>query len=124
MANWIFKISTGELFLSSSPSTVATGLYSGKGEGKNNPDLESVHNVGPIPEGWYTIGTPFSSSTHGPFCLPLIPDVTNEMYGRTGFLCHGDSREHPGEASEGCIIAPREIRETISQGSPRLQVIA
>ena len=39
--------------------------------------------------------------------MPLIPSPTNEMFGRSEFLIHGDSLEHPGAASEGCIILPR-----------------
>ena len=32
--------------------------YSGHGEGKNNPAMQKVPNVGPIPVGKYTIGQP------------------------------------------------------------------
>ncbi len=99
--------------------------YSGKGAGKNNPLLQEIHNVGPIPEGTYTIGVPHDSHTHGPFAIPLIPDGANEMFGRAGFLIHGDSIEHPGAASEGCIIMPRSVRERImSSGETTLEVIA
>ena len=38
---------------------------------------------------------------------------------------HGDSIEHPGAASEGCIIVARPIREQVwESGDRKLQVIA
>jgi hypothetical protein len=44
---------------------------------------------------------------------------------RTGFLIHGDSIEHPGTASHGCIIMPRAIREAIAQNDDHdLNVVA
>jgi len=91
---------------------VATG-YAGAGEGKNNPDMQEVHNVGPLPVGAYTISAPFNTVAHGPYVLRLTPDPANEMFGRAGFLIHGDSVAHPGTASEGCIILPRAIRVQI-----------
>mgnify|MGYP001549603940 CR=1 FL=1 len=42
------------------------------------------------------------------------PDNGNEMFGRSGFLIHGDSKKRPGEASNGCIILPAEDRRAIS----------
>jgi hypothetical protein len=102
---------------------VAIG-YSGKGEGKNNPDMQDVHNVGPLPKGKYTICAPVDTVTHGPYVLRLDPDADNEMFGRAGFLIHGDSVVHPGTASEGCIILGRSIREKIwTGGDHNLEVI-
>ena len=43
--------------------------------------------------------------------------------GRPIKLVHGDSKEHPGEASEGCIILPRDIRERLSTSRDRLLVV-
>ena len=62
---------------------------------------------------------------HGPFVLRLTPAPTNEMFGRDGFLIHGDSIEHPGSASHGCIILPRAIREAIAKSDDdTLHVVA
>lgn len=96
------------------------GGYSGCKEGKNCPEMQAVHNLGPIPKGIYRIGDPYDTETHGPFVLPLTPDVANVMWGRTGFLIHGDSTRDPGTASEGCIIQPRAVRELIHQSGDRL----
>jgi len=82
---------------------------------------------GPIPRGRYTIGAVEFADVdgpHGPFVLPLTPAAANEMFGRTGFLIHGDSIEHPGFASRGCIILARPTREAIAQsGDADLEVV-
>jgi hypothetical protein len=99
--------------------------YSGAGEGKNAPAMQSVHNVGPIPVGLYDIGDPVNTPRHGPFVLPLTPHAENEMFGRSEFLIHGDSIEHPGTASEGCIILNRIVRNTIhDSGDNLLRVVS
>jgi len=90
--------------------------YSGQPECKNDASKCSVHNAGPIPPGHYSIGAPVDTVTHGPYVLPLKPSSQNEMFGRSGFLIHGDSVVHPGTASEGCIILPRMVREAIYKG--------
>lgn len=102
---------------------LATG-YSGAGEGKNNPTEETVQNVGPIPEGFYDFQPPFDTDTHGPYVMRLIPDAGTHLYGRSGFMCHGDSVHFPGHASEGCIILPHFARKYIwDSGDHRLQVV-
>lgn len=107
---YVYSISTGEM--SRDGGVIATG-YSGQPSCKNDPEKCMVHNKGPIPPGRYSIGQPRDTASHGPFVLPLTPAEDNEMFGRSGFLIHGDSASHPGEASEGCIILPRAVRETI-----------
>lgn len=98
--------------------------YSGAGDGKNNPTFQDVHNVGPIPCGEYTFGEPVNSHVHGPYAIPLHPDIENEMFGRDAFMCHGDSLVDPGSASEGCIIQAREVRVRMWESSDhRLEVM-
>ena len=46
-------------------------------------------DIGPISRGVYKIGKPRKGPT--PFSLPLTPDPSNEMCGRSAFLIHGDS---------------------------------
>lgn len=113
---WIWEQKTGHLLFDG--ALVATG-YSGKAEGKNNPMMAAVPNQGPIPCGVYRIGDPFDSPSHGPYVLALSPDAANEMFGRGGFLIHGDSIEHAGNASEGCIILPKNIRSQIHLSNER-----
>jgi hypothetical protein len=114
---WIYEQKTGALRLND--NIVAKG-YSGHGDGKNNPEAESIHNVGPIPRGnWRISGPPVDTSTHGPFVLHLMALPETETFGRSGFLIHGDSMEHPGAASEGCVILARSVREYVWTSNDR-----
>ncbi len=119
---WTYAQKTGEL--QQNGESVATG-YSGTGAGKNNPDMENVPNAGPIPRGDWTIaGPPADSKDHGPYVLKLNPAQETDTHGRSGFLMHGDSREHPGSASHGCVILPRAVREEVWKSGDRdLQVV-
>lgn len=108
---WTYVQTSGALFDPEGRS-VADG-YSGAGDARNNPAMQSVPFRGPIPVGRYAICAPEDTVTHGPYVLPLTPFSTNEMFGRSGFLIHGDSLKHPGDASCGCIILGRIERELI-----------
>lgn len=113
---WEYYQSSGEI--KHNGVVVGTG-YSGKDKGKNNPHMESIPFIGPIPRGLYVIGKPRNTSSHGPFVLDLIPKGHNAL-GRSEFLIHGDSIKNPGKASEGCIILPRLIREKIAYSGDKL----
>lgn len=83
--------------------------YAGYGGGKNNPAMQRIKKLGPLPQGLYRIiGEPFVHERCGQFCLRLEPDPANKMYGRDGFLWHGDNGH--GTASEGCICSSGESR--------------
>lgn len=119
---WIWKQKTGILL---HDEEVAGSGYSGTGLGKNNPSWQHIKNTGPIPQGLYNVGAASDTPTHGPHVLPLYPSPENNMFGRSEFLIHGDSKEHPGTASRGCIILPRFVRELISEsGDLQLTVTA
>lgn len=119
---WVFQQSTGKL--KRDGNFVYQG-YAGKGDGKVNPNMESVPNIGPLPKGKYTIiGHPFRHPHTGSYSIRLQPDSHNKMFGRSGFLIHGDSKKHPGEASNGCIIMPLLIRQKIwTSGDRNLEVV-
>lgn len=98
--------------------------YSGFGPGKNNPNSQNLVGIGPIPRGAYLIGKEEEESdTHGPVAIHLIPLTGTETFGRSGFMIHGDSREHPGAASHGCIILDRSTREKVADGHDRLLIV-
>lgn len=120
---WTYRQTSGEL--SHDGSLVAKG-YSGHKEGVNNPLLQSVKCVGPIPQGsWEISGPPVDTENHGPFVLHLYPKTGTHTFGRSGFLMHGDSVAHPGNASEGCIIMNRATREQVwNSGDKDLEVTA
>lgn len=100
--------------------------YSGHEGGKNNPDAQKFSGIGPIPQGRWFIGPPQDSQTLGPYVMALNPAPSTNTFGRGGFYFHGDSTEHPGEGSHGCIaISPRSIREAIwKSGDHELTVVA
>jgi hypothetical protein len=120
---WTYAQKTGELQQDGKP--VAAG-YSGAGAGKNNPAMQDVPDVGPIPQGEWTIaGPPANTADHGPYVLKLNPAAGTVTFGRSGFLMHGDSKEHPGSASLGCIVLPRTVREKVWKSGDRdLEVLA
>lgn len=120
---WTYEQRTGRLY-DAQGTVFATG-YSGFGPGKNAPAWQDHRDVGPIPAGDYLIDAPqcvLQAGEHGPYVLPLVPDADNQMYGRSGFLIHGDGLgDHAGHASHGCIIiSPRGLREAIWQSRDRL----
>lgn len=117
---WYYSQSTGQLTRN---ERVAGIGYAGAGGGRNNPRMENVRDVGPIPRGTYQISRPRNSERRGPHVMDLSP-VGHNALGRTNFLIHGDSARHPGQASQGCIILPRLVRQQISgSGDNRLIVI-
>ena len=120
---WTYSQSSGEI-IADGGEVIGTG-YSGANQGKNNPLMQAVHNVGPCPQGTYNILEPRDTESHGPYAMPLAPDPGNQMFGRSGFLIHGDSVHAPGTASEGCIILARSVREQIwNSGDHQLTVPA
>jgi len=123
---WTFEITTGRLF-DPAGTEVSRGYAGGNcgknPEGRNNPDLCNVPNIGPLPPGFYTYGEPIEHSKLGAFAIPLIPDPANEMYDRKDFFMHGDT-PIPGNGSEGCIVQPRPWREAAHKSpDQRIQVV-
>lgn len=89
--------------------------YSGHGEGKNNPAMQSVRDVGPIPVGLWRVAEVIDQHPRlGPCVLRLEPCDGTETYGRTALCVHGDDIAHPGCGSDGCICAPRPGREVLA----------
>jgi hypothetical protein len=117
---WSYSQSSGAL--SHDGVFVGTG-YSGKGEGLDNPDLQDVPDEGPIPEGTYTIGPASTHPGKGPVVMELEPDPSNQMFGRSGFLIHGDNVEMNHTASDGCIILSHDIREQIDESEDRVLIV-
>lgn len=103
----------------------ASTLYSGHGSGLNNPALEAMANVGPIPAGlWRIIEWLDHYEDKGPIVARLEP-VGHDAHKRSGFLIHGDNSLSNHSASHGCIIADHDLR-TAMRAIPdfALQVVA
>ena len=86
--------------------------YAGRDNGRNNPALDHVRNVGPIPDGTYRVRLVKHRRFRDP-AFRLEPHITTIMHGRSGFLIHGDSAENPNNSSHGCIILGRPHREAV-----------
>jgi len=123
---WSYVVASGNL--SHDGTFVGTG-YSGHNDGTqngiNNSDLEQVHDIGPVPRGNWTI-SPFFDSTEGkgPIVARLDPNPGTDVFGRAGFMIHGDNAEGARTASHGCIILARPIRQQIqASGDTDLEVV-
>lgn len=117
---WRYKIRQGELWhLGTLVARGYSGLDDGDGvkepgEGKNDPSMIRVRNVGPLPPGSYQIhGPPFDGGHLGPDVLRLDPAPDNVMFGRSGFYIHADAVRLPGAASQGCVILDHATRHKI-----------
>lgn len=119
MAYFVYSQSTGRFYDGTNPErSVLMGIgYSGSGSDRNNPRSQSMPRRGPIPRGVYTVDRAKDHPRLGPISIPLIPWPTNQMFGRSAFLIHGDNAKGDGSASEGCIILGRNIREEIARKS-------
>lgn len=122
---WIYSIVQGALLHNAGgiDRLAAAGCYSGFGPAKNDPTRIREPGLGPIPCGAYLIGAESDNESHGPVALHLLPQTGTEVFGRSAFMVHGDSKQHPGAASHGCIIAPRAVREQMADGHDKLLVV-
>lgn len=123
---WVYEQSSGRLYAPDG-THAATG-YAGGNEGKNpegvnNHEQQNIKSIGPLPVGVYIFGEVVQQSQLGPFAIPLVPNQDNVMFGRGGFFMHGDTTPS-GNASEGCIIMPRAVRDEVyGSGDKQLAVI-
>jgi Protein of unknown function (DUF2778) len=102
---------------------IGTG-YAGKGAGKNNPDYQNVVDEGPLPRNQYQIGEAYTNPKTGPLTMDLTPTGASPMFGRDAFRMHGDSIDDPGNASEGCIVLPHDVRLSVAtSGDYELEVV-
>lgn len=83
----------------------------GRADGLNNPEMQHVRNVGPLPRGRYHMRV----VEHPRFASPAIRlDWSSfqkegmENFGRSGFFIHGGSK------SEGCILVNGCIRALVA----------
>ncbi len=125
---WRYDQSSGEL--TRDGKFISKG-YSGKGRGKNNPSLQGVPGIGPIPAGQWKLVEFYNSANVGPAAIVLHAvdaqpgDDTHQPTGRGAFRIHGDSIRAPGTASKGCIILPRSVRDLMwRSGDHDLKVVA
>ena len=116
---WNYQQDTGDLSLG---GTFYERGYSGHGDGLNNPALQAVHNVGPLPKGFWRMGAPVDHERLGSLAIPLYPCEGTETFGRTGFYVHGDELGAPGQflASDGCAIFSHATRMTLNNSPDKI----
>jgi hypothetical protein len=122
---WTYESSTG-LLIDATGKRIWKG-YAGHNQGLNNPAMQDVHEVGPLPEGLYSMSAPVDHPRVGKYAIQLIPHEGNQMFGRSEFFMHGDRIGAEGLflASDGCIVMPRLIRErAYNSGDHVIRVVA
>ncbi len=112
---WQYIQSTGTISRITTPPFEGHG-YSGFGAGRNNGAMEWVDDVGPIPCGLYEIGPSYQHIHLGPIVMNLTP-VGHDAHGRTLFRIHGNNATN--DASHGCIVQDRPVREEIDKSVGR-----
>jgi len=98
--------------------------YSGFGPGLNNPAMEAIPDVGPIPKGfWRIVRWDDQHAEKGP-CVAVLEPVGHNAHNRTGFLLHGDNAAMNHTASHGCIVDVMQLRHLLrATGDMELEVI-
>ena len=95
---------------------VATGSgYAGAPGHVNRPGSSHLVGLGPVPPGEYHVGLPVKHPRLGPIAFRLRPKPGNVMFGRSGFMIHGDNGKGDRSASRGCIILNRMDREKVRE---------
>ena len=130
---WVYSQSTGLLThvdANGNTDYTASGGYSGYGAGLNNPGMQNVQAqqsgdpAGPLPQGMYTIGSPYNNNHTGPGTMNLNPLPGTNTYGRNLFRIHGDNSAQNHTASTGCIVEGRNVRNQIANSNDNcLQVV-
>lgn len=124
---WKWDQSAGEL--SRDGEFVGRG-YSGKNNGVNNPRLQGVAGIGPIPTGKWRMVEMRDSPNTGPLTIVLHAvdatpgDDRHDATRRGAFRIHGDNVRGDRSASRGCIILPRPLRLRMwNSGDRDLEVV-
>ena len=119
---WTYEQATG-WWIDPTGKLIFKDGYAGRGAGLNNPDMQDVEGVGPLPRGLYVAGEPHDDPKVGKYAMRLTPSDTNEMFGRACFFMHGDNAEENHTASEGCIVLPLYLRTQFwNSGDHNIQV--
>ncbi len=119
---WLYEQNTGRL-LSPNGRLLAVG-YSGAAAGKNNPDLQEHHALGPIPRGLWKIRPALAHPRFQPPALPLSPCQSTNTHGRIDFWIHGDLPDHQQDASHGCIVLPHFARAILASSKDTQLIVA
>lgn len=84
--------------------------YSGNASALNDIHKQNLKGVGPLPAATYVITEIYDDPHRGKHTCRLKPALGSKMYDRDSFLIHGDTAAEAHDASDGCIIAPFQVR--------------
>lgn len=118
--SWGYRQSTGQL--TDPAGKHITFGYSGHAAGVNNPAMQAVPFVGPIPAGEYRIGPAYRHPKLGRCVMNLEP-VGHDAEGRLYFRLHGDNSRMNRTGSEGCIVAPFHARAAMDASPNRTLIV-
>ena len=124
---WTYAQQTGAL---GNPAGAVIGNgYSGREAGLDNPAMQDVQDIGPIPVGTWSIGPAFTHALGGPVTMRLMPIAGTNTLGRDGFMTHGDTAVHAANptpdnsASHGCVVLARNLRDQIAASDDRSLIV-
>jgi hypothetical protein len=86
------------------------------GSCSNNPSCTCQKNVGPLPQGAYTLGNMFTYKG-SPNSYQLFPASSNNMCGRSEFLIRGGNCESDSSSIGSIVIASESTRYLIQSGA-------
>jgi RHS repeat-associated protein len=93
------------------------GCYAGNGQSKNNPADQCKKDQGPLPRGWYDIGSGYNHRLGNPtFKLDPQPGTSMCTPLRDNMRIHADKLSSPGNASDGCIVCSKKTRDQLGRG--------
>lgn len=97
--------------------------YSGRDSGLNNAAMQETPDIGPIPQGEWTIGPADTLPHLGPNVMALTPNLNTDDFGRSGFYIHGDNAQLNHSASCGCIILGPSLRLALASSDDRQLIV-
>ena len=116
---WTYSQGTG-LLRDPTGAAISMSGYSGHGAGLNNPGMQEIPDVGPIPCGLWDIGPAQTVDHLGPLAMALTPRPETDSYGRSGFWLHGDNASENHSASCGCIVEAESVRSAVAVSVDRV----
>lgn len=102
-------------------NVISAHIWSGHASARNDASRVKEHGIGMIPLGDYEIGPLRDSPNLGRDVMNLDPIHGTNTFGRSLFRIHGDTANDFGfTASDGCIIAPHDVRLEVNKDLDRI----
>jgi hypothetical protein len=119
-----YDVDTGKLYIVNKDTGVSVLIaegYSGYESYHNDTSAETLSNLGPLPEGTWSIGSLESHITSDSMSLTPSSDIDTT---RSGMYIHGDNSAGDYSASTGCIILDPETRSDIGNSGVTTLVVS